>query len=71
MQELLELAFAFLFVDSVSLLDSARGLIVLSGDRAQPITGQPAPLFSHVPAQLLPLAFQAIPVHVSFLPYPQ
>src|SRR5688572_9182220 len=65
MQELLEQALAFLLVDSIPLLDSARGLIVLAGDLAQPITGQPAPLFSHAPAQLLPLAFQAIPVHVT------
>jgi hypothetical protein len=26
--------------------------------------GQPAPPFSHAPAELLPLAFKAIPVHV-------
>jgi len=68
MQELPELAPAFLFVDSVSLLDSARDLIVLAGDHAQPIIGQPAPLFSHAPAELLPLAFEAIPVHVNLLP---
>jgi len=68
MQELPELALAFLFVDSVSLLNSARGLIVLAGDDAQPIIGQPAPLFSHAPAQLLPLAFEAIQVHVNLLP---
>jgi hypothetical protein len=68
MQELPELAPAFLFVDSVSLLDSAGDLIVLTGDHAQPIIGQPAPLFSHAPAELLPLAFEAIPVHVNLLP---
>jgi hypothetical protein len=68
MQELPELAPAFLFVDSVSLLDSARDLIVLAGDHAQPIIGQPAPLFSHAPAELLPLSFEAIPVHVNLLP---
>jgi hypothetical protein len=68
MQEPPELALVFLFVDSASLLDSARGLIVLAGDDAQPIIGQPAPLFSHAPAELFPLAFEAIPVHVNLLP---
>lgn len=69
MQELPELALAFLFVDSVSLLDSARDLIVLTGDDAQPIIGQPAPMFSQAPAdELLPLAFEAIPVHVNLVP---
>jgi len=68
MQEIPELARVFLFVDSVSLLDFARVPIVLTGEDAQPIIGQPAPLFSHVPAELLPLAFEAIPVHVNPLP---
>lgn len=67
-QELPELALAFLLVDSISLLGSARELIVLAGDHAQPIIGQPAPLFSHAPAELLPLAFESIPVHVNLLP---
>jgi len=68
MQEIPELARVFLFVDSVSLLDFARVPIVPTGEDAQPIIGQPAPLFSHVPAELLPLAFEAIPVHVNLLP---
>lgn len=70
MQELSQLALAFLFVVSVSLLDPARELIVLAGDHAQPIVRQPAPLLSHAPAELLPLAFEAIPVHVNLLPLP-
>jgi hypothetical protein len=68
MQEIPELARVFLFVDSVSLLDFARVPIVPTSEDAQPIIGQPAPLFSHVPAELLPLAFEAIPVHVNLLP---
>ncbi len=66
--ELLELALAFLLVDSATLLDSARDLIALAGDRAQRIIGEPAPPFSQSPAELLPLAFQTIPVHVDLLP---
>lgn len=66
-QELLELALAFLLVDSVSLLGSARDLIVPAGGHAQPIFGQPAPSFSQSPAELLPLAFKTIPVHVNLL----
>ena len=61
--ELPQLALAFFLGNTVLLLVSARELIVLAGDHAQPIIGQPAPLFSHAPAQLLPLAFEAIPVH--------
>lgn len=68
MQEHPKLALAFLFVDSMSLLDHARDLIVLTGDDAQPIIGQPAPLFYYAPAELFPLAFEAIPVHVNLLP---
>jgi len=60
MQEIPELARVFLFVDSVSLLDFARVPIVPTSEDAQPIIGQPAPLFSHVPAELLPLAFVSI-----------
>ena len=66
-QELPELAFAFFLVDAVLLLVSTRELIVLAGDHAQPVIGQLAPPFSHAAAQLLPLAFKAIPVHVSLL----
>jgi len=66
-QELPELALAFLPVDPVLLLVPARELIVRAGDHAQPVTGQPAPAFSHAAAQLLPLAFEAIPVHIHLL----
>jgi hypothetical protein len=66
-QELPELALAFLPVDPVLLLVLARELIVGAGDHAQPVTGQPAPAFSHAAAQLLPLAFEAIPVHIQVL----
>jgi len=64
-QELPQLALAFFLGNAVLFLVSARELIVPAGDHAQPVIGQPAPLFSHAPAQLLPLAFEAITVHVS------
>jgi hypothetical protein len=64
-QELAEMALAFLAVDSVLFLVLARELIVRTGDHAQPVTGQPAPAFPHAAAQLLPLAFEAVPVHAS------
>ena len=62
-QELLEVALAFLAVYPVLLLVLARELIVSAGDHAQPVTGQPAPALPHAAAQLLPLAFEAIPIH--------
>jgi hypothetical protein len=66
-QELPEVALALLTVRPVLLLVLARELIVRAGDHAQPVTGQPAPAFSHAAAQLLPLAFEAIPVHIEIL----
>jgi hypothetical protein len=66
-QEIPELALAFLPVNAILFLVPARELIVRARDHAQPVTGQPAPAFSHAAAQLLPLAFEAIPVHVKIL----
>src|SRR5688572_1696400 len=66
-QDLPEVALAFLPVDPVLFLVLARELIVRAGDDAQPVTGQPAPAFPHAAAQLLPLAFEAIPVHIQIL----
>jgi hypothetical protein len=66
-QELPEVALALLTVRPVLLLVLARELIVRAGDHAQPVTGQPAPAFPHAAAQLLPFAYEAIPVHIQIL----
>lgn len=67
-QELREHARAFLLGDAIFLLVSTHGLIVLAGGHAQLVIGQLAPPLSHTPAELLPLAFEPIPVHVNLLP---
>jgi len=67
-QELPQLALSLFPGDAVFLLVSARDLIVPAGDHAQLIIGEPAPAFSHAAAELLPLAFETIPVHFNLLP---
>ena len=53
--------------DSIPLLDSAGELIAPEVKLTLWTLGQPVPLFSHAPAELLPLTSEAITVHISFL----
>jgi len=53
--------------DSIPLLDSAGELIAPEVELTLWTMGQPVPLFPHAPAELLPLAFEAFTVHISFL----
>ena len=52
----------FLFV-AISFLDAADQLISLSSDHGQLVVGQLAPLLLDLAGQLLPIAFDLIPVH--------
>src|SRR5262249_58549296 len=49
--------------DAVSLLDYALELIAAAGDPIQVIVGEIAPFLFHAAFQLLPVSFNAIPIH--------
>lgn len=66
-QEILELTRGFLFRDSLPLLGSASELIAPPAELTLWIIGEPAPLFFHFPAELLPVAFETVPIHVDLL----
>src|SRR5678815_2311866 len=53
--------------DPAALLHPAGALIALGGDHTRSIIGQPAPLFPHSPAELLPSTSETIPVHPGLL----
>jgi hypothetical protein len=52
---------------AVPLLVSAGELITPTGELTLWIIGEPAPLFFHFPAELLPVAFETIPIHLDLL----
>src|SRR5204863_1571145 len=62
-----ELLFAVLHRDAVELLNSAEQEIAPSRDHVELIVGELAPLLAHVALELLPVACDAIPVHVRCL----
>jgi hypothetical protein len=66
-KEILELTRGFLFRDPVPLLDSAGALIAPTGGLTLWIIGEPAPLFFHFPAELPPVAFETILIHLNLL----
>jgi hypothetical protein len=66
-KEILELTRGFLFRDPVPFLDSAGELIAPTGGLTPWIIGEPAPLFFHFPAELLPVAFETILIHLDLL----
>src|SRR5258707_14026145 len=53
--------------DAVAFLDTADELVLLAADDGQVVLGQLAPLLLHLAGQLLPIAFDAIPIHDSLL----
>src|SRR5216683_4612862 len=55
--------------NAVAFLDAADELVLLAADDGQIVFGQLAPLLLHLAGQLLPIAFDAIPIHVSLLSY--
>jgi hypothetical protein len=65
--EILELTRGFLFRDPVPLLLFTGELIAPTGELTLWIIGEPAPLFFHFPAELLPVAFETIPIHLDLL----
>src|SRR5262245_54434883 len=61
--ELFELFFCLFFRDPVLFLKLPDQSIVISADHVQLIVGQPAPLFLHLPFELLPISFDLVPIH--------
>src|SRR5262249_20117960 len=49
--------------DAVALLDLALELLAVAGDDIEVVVGQAAPLFLHLALELLPVTFDAVPVH--------
>src|SRR5690349_8698195 len=65
---LLQLLLGFILADAVRVLDLADQLVAITGDAVQVVVGELAPLLLHFSLHLLPVAFDAIPVHSVFLP---
>src|SRR6185295_15473979 len=64
---LLQLLLGLVLADAVRVLDLANQLVAITGDAVQVVVGELAPLLLHFALHLLPVAFDAIPVHsVSF-----
>src|SRR6478736_1508065 len=53
----------FVLRAAILLLDLAHQLVALAADRVELVVGELAPLLLHLPAELLPIALDAIPVH--------
>jgi hypothetical protein len=62
--KIFDLLLGFVLRDAVGLLDLARQLIALSGNHVEVIVGEIAPLCFHLALELLPVAFNDIPVHI-------
>src|SRR6185436_18088115 len=64
---LLQLLLGLVLADAVRVLDLANQLVAITGDPVQVVVGELAPLLLHFALHLLPVAFDAVPVHcVSF-----
>src|SRR5690349_12916236 len=59
-----DLLFRFFRGDAVELLDPAEQQVAPSRDHVELIVGQLAPLLPHVAFELLPIACDAIPIHL-------
>jgi hypothetical protein len=66
-EEILELTRGFLFREPVPLLLFAGELIAPTGELTLWTLGEPAQLLFHFPAQLLPVAFETILIHLDLL----
>src|SRR6516162_5357301 len=63
--EFIELGFRLVFLEPVALLQFADELIALAGDRRKVVVGQLAPLLLYFASELLPVAFDLVPIHDS------
>src|ERR1700752_1018604 len=59
-----DLPLGFILREAVLLLQLAHELILPAADHVDVVIGQLAPLLLHLALQLLPIAFDAVPVHV-------
>src|SRR3982074_2931619 len=62
-----DLTLRLILGDAVAFLDTADELVLLAADDGQVVLGQLAPLLLHLAGELLPIAFDAIPIHDSLL----
>ena len=62
--ETFDLLLGLVLGDPVLLLDLADELVALAGDDVDVVVGELAPLLLHLARELLPVAFDAVPVHV-------
>src|ERR1043165_9448935 len=53
--------------DAVALLDAADELVLLAVDDGDVVLGQLAPLLLDLAGELLPIAFDTIPIHLALL----
>src|SRR5665213_2946279 len=62
-----DLLFGLVLADAVGLLHLADQLVALAADDVELVVGELAPLFLGLALQLLPVAFDTVPVQVSLL----
>jgi hypothetical protein len=62
-----DLPIGLVTVDAISLLNPADEFVALAIDLRQRIIGKLAPLLLDLPAHLLPVAFDTIPIHGALL----
>src|SRR5216683_1323305 len=75
----IDLTLRLVLGDAIAFLDAADELVLLAADDGQVVFRQLPPLLLHLAGQLLPVAFDAIPIHDSllsrvqkcFIPMPQ
>src|SRR5712691_2636638 len=65
----IDLTLRLVLGDAIAFLDAADELVLLAADDGQVVFRQLAPLLLHLAGQLLPVAFDAIPIHDSLLSY--
>src|SRR5688500_7175578 len=61
----IDLALCLVLGDAVALLDAANQLVLLAVDDRNVVLGQLAPLLLDLAGELLPVAFNAIPIHLA------
>src|SRR5438105_2960884 len=64
---ILDLLLRFILGHAVALLDAAYELVLLPVDHLKVILGELAPLLSDLAGELLPIAFDPVPVHCLLL----
>src|SRR3954451_5306237 len=63
----IDLALRLVLGKAVAFLDAANELVLLAVDDGDVVLGQLAPLLLDLAGELLPVAFNAIPIHLSLL----